>query len=281
MKAFVVSDMEGGTGITHGDQIHAKGLDYGRARKWLTGDVNAAVQGAFDAGADLVRVSDGHGNMRNLLLEEIDPRAEVLCGMALEREVCQLETLDGSFDVVLCVAYHAKAGTPDGVLAHTWIGGIVREFCLNGNVVGETGIAAATAGSFGVPIGMVAGDAAVCREAKELLGQVETVAVKKGLDHHLALCLPPKTAQARIRDAAKRAVEKAGQLKPYTLDSPTEVTIRLSSPALARMAARGEGIDLHGDDGIRLTRDSVRAAVASAWQVCYRAALEQGAMANW
>lgn len=281
MRVFIAYDMEGATGITHGDQIHDDGKGYAMARKWLTGDVNAAVRGAFAGGATEVRISEGHGNMRNILLDEVDPRVEVVTGTALERDICQLETLDESFDLLLLVGFHAKVGTPDGVLSHTWIGGIVKEFRLAGRAVGETAIAAATAGAFGIPVGMVAGDAAVCREAEELLGDVETVAVKTGLGNRLAVCLPPKRTEVLIEEAAARAVRGAEGLTPYKVDVPLEIVIRFSSPTLARQASRGEGVDLFEEDGVRIVRPTVRDAVASAWRLCYIATLEQGAFAKW
>lgn len=281
MKVFIASDMEGATGVTHGEQTHHGGQDYERARTWLTADVNAAVEGAFAGGADAVRISDGHGNMRNLLLDEIDPRVEVVSGTGLERELCQLETLDETFDALFLLAFHAQAGTPDGVLAHTWIGGIVQAFRLAGRVVGETGIAAATAGAFGVPVALVTGDAACCRQAKELLGGVETAEVKRGLGNRVAVCKPPAATGQIIRDAAAAAVKKAKDLEPFRVETPLEIAIRFSSGTLARQAARGEGVERVEEDTVAVTRPTVREAVAAAWRLCYIAALEQGAFAKW
>ncbi|MHC4598416.1 MAG: M55 family metallopeptidase [Planctomycetota bacterium] len=281
MKVFIAYDMEGATGVTHGEQIHSAGKEYGEARRWLTGDVNAAIRGAFDGGAELVRISEGHGNMRNILLDEVDERVEIVRGMALEREICQIETLDEGFDLLLLVGYHAKAGTPDGILSHTWIGGIVREFRIAGTVVGEIGIAGAAGGSFGIPVGLVAGDEAVCREAKELFGEVETVAVKRGLGNRLAVCLPPGKTGPLIEGGARRAVEKASSWKPFEVLTPVEIAIRLGTPTLARQAAKEEGVELHEEDGVKVVRDTVRDAVAAAWRICYIAALEQNAFPKW
>jgi D-amino peptidase len=281
MRVFIAYDMDGVTGVTHVDQIHDSGKGYAQARKWLTGDVNAAVRGAFAGGASEVRISEGHGNMRNILLDEVDERVEVVAGTALERDICQIETLDETFDLLLLVGFHARVGTPDGVLSHTWIGGIVREFRLGGKVVGETGIAAATAGSFGIPVGLVAGDEAVCREAEELLGDVETVAVKRGLGNRLAVCLPPAKTSKLIEEAAERAVKGAEGLMPYRVETPLEIVIRLASPTLARQASREEGIELFEEDAVRIVRPTVRQAVAGAWRICYIATLEQGAFAKW
>lgn len=281
MRVFIAYDMEGITGITHGDQIHDEGKGYAQGRKWLTGDVNAAVRGAFAGGADAVRLSEGHGNMRNILLDEVDERVEVVVGTALERDICQIETLDDSFDLLLLVGYHAKVGTADGVLSHTWIGGIVKEFRLAGRPVGEAGIAAAMAGSLGIPVGLVAGDAAACREAKELLGDVETVAVKRGLGNRLAVCLPPAATAKAIEEAARRAVERVGELKPFVVKTPLEIVIRFATETLARQGARGQGVELVEPDSVRIVRDVVRDAIADAWRLCYVATLEQGAFPKW
>ncbi|MHC5035934.1 MAG: M55 family metallopeptidase [Planctomycetota bacterium] len=281
MKVFIAYDMEGVTGVTHGDQIHADGKDYGRARKWLTQDVNAAVRGAFAGGAETVRLSEGHGNMRNLLLEEVDERVEAVVGTALERELCQMETIEEGFDLLLLVGYHAKAGTPDGVLSHTWIGGIVREFRIAGQAVGEIGIAGTLAGSLGIPVGLVAGDAAVCREAEAMFENVETVSVKRGLGNRLAVCLPPLRTAVLIEEAAKRAVEKGPSLKPIRVETPLEIVVRLATPTLARQVTKEQGLELVEGDGVRIVRDKVRDAVAAAWRVCYIATLEQGAFPKW
>ncbi|MHC4777978.1 MAG: M55 family metallopeptidase [Planctomycetota bacterium] len=281
MKVFIAYDMEGATGITHGEQIHSGGKEYGAARKWLTSDVNAAVRGAFAGGAESVRISEGHGNMRNVLLDEIDERVELVAGMALERDLCQIETLDKDFDLLLLVGYHARNGTADGILSHTWIGGIVREFRIAGTVVGEIGIAGAAAGSLGIPVGLVAGDEAVCREARELFEGVETVAVKRGLGNRVALCLPPARTAALIENAARKAVERVNELKLFEVPAPTEITIRLANPTLALQAAKGESIELFEEDGVKIVRETVLDAVAAAWRVCYVAALEQGAFPKW
>ena len=46
----------------------------------MTGDVNAAIRGAFAGGATSVVVTDGHYNGRNILIEELDSRATLNSG---------------------------------------------------------------------------------------------------------------------------------------------------------------------------------------------------------
>src|SRR5205814_9027306 len=92
------------------------------------------------------------------------------------------ELLESGCDDALFVGMHAKAGTPDGVLSHTVSGEAWRELRFNGVAVGETGINAALCGHWGCPVLLVTGDDAVCREARDLLGDgLTTVSVKRGL----------------------------------------------------------------------------------------------------
>ena len=91
------------------------------------------------------------------------------------------EFLEQGCDAALLVGMHAMAGTPDGVLNHTVSGTGWRSLAFNGTLVGESGINAALCGTWGCPVLMVTGDAAVCREVTELLGDgLTTVAVKQG-----------------------------------------------------------------------------------------------------
>ncbi|MHC4821079.1 MAG: M55 family metallopeptidase, partial [Planctomycetota bacterium] len=181
MNVFISCDMEGATGVVHVDQLVNKGYDYARARKLLTGDVAAACLGALDAGAERVVVCDGHGSMRNLLLEDMPEEVEVVLGPASSRLLCQSEGLDETFDAALFVGYHARNGTAGAVLPHTWVGSLVHEITVNGVVFGETALNAAIAGHFGVPVLLAVGDDALCEEAKEMLPDVDVLSVKRAM----------------------------------------------------------------------------------------------------
>ena len=51
MKVFISADMEGISGVTHAEHVRRDGKEHERARRLMTGEVNAAVEGAFEAGA--------------------------------------------------------------------------------------------------------------------------------------------------------------------------------------------------------------------------------------
>src|SRR5215217_1868357 len=77
MDVYIVADMEGISGITTIQQVSLGEPEFEAGRRLLAGDVNAAVGGAFDAGATRVVVCDFHDSQRNLPVELMDARAEI------------------------------------------------------------------------------------------------------------------------------------------------------------------------------------------------------------
>lgn len=237
-KVFISCDLEGITGVISRDQSGPTGANYERTRKMMTADVNAAIRGALDGGATLVVVSDGHGSMQNLILEDLDPAAEVVLGSP--KPLTQMEGISPEFSVALFVGYHARMGS-NGVLSHTISGGTVANVWVNGILVGETGINAAIAGGFGVPVGLVTGDQWLCAEATALLGRVHAVEVKQAITRYSARCLHPERTHPMIRAAAKVAVEDAANLKPFRPGVPTTFRVQLKDSGMADSAVRVPG----------------------------------------
>ena len=177
MRILVAADMEGISGVVDWDHVNPEHKAYGRFRKLMTGKVNAAVRGAFDGGAEAVWVADWHVHGRNILIEELDPRAELQCGSP--SPLAMVTGVESGVDGVVFIGYHARAGTERAILDHTWSGKRVVKLRLNGDRIGETGLNAALCGHFEAPVIMVAGDRAVCEEARALLEGIETVEVKR------------------------------------------------------------------------------------------------------
>lgn len=218
MKVYISADIEGTTGVVHTAQSVGPGSEYERARKWMAQDVNAAIEGALAAGASEIIVNDAHESMRNLIIDDLHPAANLISGYP--KPVSMLNGLDATFDTLFFIGYHARTGSRYGIINHTYSGSVVSKLRLNGQVVGEIGPNAALAGHFGVGVSLVTGDTATVQEAKEFLGDVETVAVKEGYGRYVALCIHPAEARQRIREAATRAVERAGDFQPYILKPP-------------------------------------------------------------
>ncbi len=236
MRVFISADIEGISGVVDGSQTSEQGFDYGRARRLMTGEVNAAVEGALAAGATEVVVNDSHGSMRNILIEELHPEAKLITGGP--KPLTMMEGIDGGFDAAFFVGYHARAGTR-GVLNHTISGKVVAGISLNGRTYGECGVNAALAGRFGVPVVLVTGDSMTAAEAQSVLPGVRTVAVKEQRARLAARCLQPEKARHLIRAAAAEAVRVAvpnGEVKPMVVGTPAVFEIRFHNTGMADMA---------------------------------------------
>jgi D-amino peptidase len=261
MKALIAADMEGITGVVHGDQTNPSHAEYGRFRKLMTGDVNAAIRGAFDGGADEVVVSDGHWDGRNILIEELDPRARLNSGTPAPLSMVQ--GVDSAVDGVLFVGYHARVGTPDAILDHTWSGSRVDGVWLNGEPIGEIGMNAAVCGHFGAPVLMISGDQNACAEATALLGPVETAVVKQAAGRTAAECLPPEVSQRLIQEAAARAVRRlaAGEAPgPFRPRPPITIAVEFIRCEQADAAAILPGARRLGGRRVEVTAEDMPGA---------------------
>ncbi len=253
MKVFVSVDMEGVSGLTDPEEMRAGGRGYERGCELMTADANAAIAGAFDAGAAEVIVTDAHGSTKNIRADLIDERCTLIRGPY--RPLRMGQGLRADHVAAMFVGYHARAGVPHGVLNHTWMGYEIQNLYLNGEVSGEIRLIAGLAGSMGVPVVLVAGDEAACAEAREVLDDVETVAVKKGIDRYSAELLPPARARALIREAAARALREPGRFRPYVLPSPYTLGIDWTSTAMAESCAMIPGVKRAGARSVEFTSD--------------------------
>ena len=248
MKVFVAVDMEGIAGVVQWDSAQVE-----LEKRFMTEEVNAAARGAYAAGATEVLAGQSHSSMRYILPELLDPRVSFMAGQP--KSMNHMAGVDRSFALALFVGYHAKAGTLHGVMAHTFAGSIYS-LSFDGVEVGEIGADAALCGYHGVPVGLVAGDRAACEEARALLGNVQTVAVKEGISRSAARCLPIARARELIEQAAGDAVMRAAEFAPFTFPGPVEVRVAFTDPSYADTLSAldfvtrvdGRTIALHGED---------------------------------
>lgn len=223
MRVLIVTDLEGVSGIIDWDKHELRTPQDVWQRQLMTGEVNAAVAGAFAAGATEVKIAEGHNAIDIQLLDE---RATLV--PAYYPAAPPLQGWEG-FDALVEVGKHAMAGTPDGVLAHT--GNKSVEYVeINGIRVGESGTEAMEAGDFGFPMVMISGDLAACREMRDLLGDIEIAPVKTGYGPHHCECLPPSRAQALIRERTQSALLRLGDFRPFVVPGPVEYVQRLYAP---------------------------------------------------
>ncbi len=255
LKVFISVDMEGITGVVNVDDASRGGKDYDYFRQTMTREANAAIEGALAAGATEIIVRDSHGSALNLLPEMLNRNSKLLRDWS-EGPMYMMEGIDESFDAAVYVGYHARAGTPNGVLDHTSSGN-VTDVSINGISMPETGYNALMAGYYDVPVVFVAGDKAVCDQAKELLGDVETVAVKEGIGA-AALNLHPEVAREQIRAGVERALRNLDDYSPYKLDAPYTLVLTLKTEQnIYRGAALYPGAQRTGDWELTYVADDV------------------------
>jgi D-amino peptidase len=236
MRVLISADAEGVTGITSTNELLFGRPHYEFMRSMMTDDVNAAVEGAFAGGATSVVVNDAHWTMTNILIERLDPRAELIKGF--HKHLCMVEGAQEA-DAVFFLGYHCRTGDSDGVGNETILGREIVDIRMNGQAVGESEINAAVCGHFGVPVVFASGDDLYEKELRQTLPDVEFGLTKYALDRWVARCLAPEKSHANIRTAAQRAVEraKAGEFTPYRVDGPVSLSVTFSSTAEALMAA--------------------------------------------
>jgi D-amino peptidase len=258
MKILIAADMEGISGVVNWEQVTPGQPEYTRFRRLMTGDVNAAIKGAYEAGATELIVTDGHGGNCNLLLEELDPRARLNSGSPSPLAMVQ-GVDEPDVEAVLFVGYHARAGAQPAVLDHTWALSVTNLW-LNGQLMGEIGLNGAVCGHFDAPVVMISGDQTATAEAVELLGNLEIAVVKQARGQQAADCLPPERAQQAIFQAAVQAVGrvKARQApKPFRFDTPITVTVEFTQSVMADRAVVMPGAGRAGERQVQFVADDM------------------------
>ena len=254
LKVFISVDMEGIAGAVNWEEMSRTGKDYDYFRSIMSLEANAAVLGAYDAGATEVVVRDSHGSARNILPDLLDPRARLIRDWSGGVKG-MMEGIDETFDAVIFVGYHAKAGTPDALLEHTSSGNVL-DFTINGRSYPEAGYNALIAGSFGVPVVFVAGDQAICDQVQGFLGDVVTVATKEGIGS-ASHGLHPETARNLIREGVRRAVENRGEYRPYRIEPPYTLVLQLKSEESVYNGSFFPGARRTGDWELTFTSDDI------------------------
>jgi D-amino peptidase len=260
VKVYVSADMEGVGGVSTWDkQSSPKGADYEKFRRLMTLEVNAAIAGAYDAGATEVLVSDSHWDGQNIDAELLDKRVRMV--RAWPRPLGMMQGIDETFAAAVFVGYHASEGQADAILAHTESASRYVDVKLNGTTVPEAGINAAIAGEFGVPVVFLSGDQTIGAEARRLLGPIESAAVKTAGGFYSATMLHPEECQRLIREGVKRGIERRAQIKPYKLARPVKLEVTFKQTVLAEIASYFQGVERpRGNVVVYTARDMLEAS---------------------
>lgn len=211
MRIYISVDMEGIAGTFSWRQDEGEWRP--QVRRLMTLEVNAAIEGALEAGATRIVVNDSHNYMANVDPELLHPAADLIQGTP--KPLSMVEGVQEGFDGAFFIGYHAAAGTAPAILDHTYSSRSAWDVRINGRVVGETAVNAAVCGYFGVPVVLVSGDEAACRQAAEWLPWARTVAVKQAASRYAARSVHPGRARQAIKEAARAVVaELAAQRTP-------------------------------------------------------------------
>jgi D-amino peptidase len=262
MRVYISIDMEGLAGVAHPQQVafgrDVDRVDYDRSRGLMAAEANTAIDAAFAAGAREVVVNDSHWQMRNLRAEDLDPRARLVIGdkpLSMTQGVG--EGPDGAFDAAAFIGYHAGAGHPTGVIAHTYSSATVMDVRVGGVSHNEAALNAIRLGHHGVPVVLVSGDDALADEVEALLPWAERVVVKHGLGYSLADSLSPTEAAGAIGAGMRRALDRLDEMARYEPALPLEGEVDFRFPIQADYAAvlpgtvriGGRTVRFDGSDG--------------------------------
>jgi len=252
VKVFISSDMEGTAGVVDWSQCLAGQPEYDYYRMLLQGEVNAAIEGALEAGATEFLVNDSHSRMQNLRPDGLAGRARYLSGR--HKPLYMMQGLDETFDAVFFVSYHGSMSSASP-LSHTYNPRAIAEVRLGEAVVGESGINALVAQAYGVPVVLVTGDDVTAAEAEAICPGIRTAVVKTAVSRFAADSLHPEVACDLIRERAREAVAGLPQATPPAIGLPATLSVRFRNADLAEMATWVEGVTRSGDTGATITDD--------------------------
>ncbi|WP_245984389.1 M55 family metallopeptidase [Streptomyces tateyamensis] len=263
MKVFLSSDMEGTAGVVDWEQCRPGGPEYGYYRELLQQEVNAAIEGAAEAGAREFLVNDSHSSMANLRPDALAHRARYLSGR--HKPMYMMQGLDASYDAVFFVSYHGSMDGAAATLSHTYNPRAIAEVRLNGRPAGEAAINALVALGYGVPVVLITGDEVTAEQIEPFCPGIRAAVVKTSVTRYAADSLHPEQARELIRQQAGDAVRALSAARPPAITLPATLTVRFRNADLAELATwiggvvREDGltVSITGEDPIRLYRTFV------------------------
>lgn len=258
MKILVSVDIEGVAGVYHAEQVRAGNPEYERARRLMAAEANAAIAGAFDAGASEVYVNDSHGGFRNMPPDLLDERAQVIQGKP--RYLSMVSGVELGVEGVCFIGYHSRA-QGRGILAHTINSFAFARVCFNGQELGEAGIYGALAGHYGVPVLMGAGDDVFIEENRPLFPQALMVQTKRATGQGSGISLSPAQSCAAIRAGVAQAVAQRAAAQPWRLEGPIQVDLQTQTPALADLFCQWPTLERTDGCALRFQAPEAESAV--------------------
>jgi D-amino peptidase len=249
MKVYISADMEGVAGVVNQEQLRPQGFEFQQFRRFMTAEVNAAIEGAREEGATGIVVSDSHGTGLNLLMDELPQDIQLV--RSWPRPLGMMEGIDESFCAAIFLGYHASAANTDGIVAHTISSAALSSVKINGTQMSEGGINALIAGHFGVPVVMMSGDDAAVKEVSEMLGPIEGAVVKWQSSHTSARTLMPEAARSLIKKKAQRGLQRRKDMQPFHIEGPLTLDMSYQNDKAAELIAYLPNVERINNHSVR------------------------------
>ncbi len=251
---YISADMEGVAAVVDAKEVKKGNSEYDKTCELMTEEVNAAVEGSLEAGADKIIVKDAHATARNIIPDKLHSEAELIRGWS-GRPGGMIDGLNEEFDLAVFTGYHAGAGSDDAVLCHTHSGKFSK-IKLNDIDMSEAILNALHAGYFNVPVGFISGDEKACQQTKKCIEDIITTAVKYG-DGESVRSLSPAKAREKIRQGVKKAVRKYNAFSPFTFSSPLNLVVDFEQRKHAVEAGCYPGAERLGVKKVKFTGDNI------------------------
>ena len=272
LKVLISVDMEGLTGAVTADQLGPSGFEYQRFREFMTAEAMAAVEAAKEAGATEILVVDAHGNGQNLLIDRFPQDVRIV--RSWPRPLSMMHGIDSSFSAAVFIAYHSATTNPAGVRAHTISSATFAAVKINGAAMAESGINAAIAGHFGVPVVAISGDDAAVAELQQLVPGAEGAVVKRAISFHSANTLTPAAGQALIREKVRAGLARRASIRPHVLHGPLRLEITYKNYTPAEIVTYLPGVERVDAHTVRFTaRDITEVARFIGFLTTYNAGM--------
>ncbi|MED5426666.1 MAG: M55 family metallopeptidase [Candidatus Neomarinimicrobiota bacterium] len=251
MKIYISADMEGITGVTHWDEVDHNKSSYGQFQKQMSLEVAAACEGALEAGAKEIWLKDAHYSGRNILAEILPKGVKLIRGWS-GHPYSMVQELDDSFDALMMVGYHSRAGQGGNPLAHTLSSSKLDSITINDRQTSEFFLHGNIAAKHGVPLVFLSGDVGLCEEVLEVSPGTTTVATMVGVGDSTISIQPQESLEA-IKTKVKSAL--SGELSNCLWDHPKSfvVHIRFNKQQLAYRASHYPGAELFDPKTIAFT----------------------------
>lgn len=252
MKVYLSADIEGTAGITHWDEAEKGKPGYDLHADLMTGEVVAACEGAYAAGADEVVVKDAHWTARNIIVERLPEQVRIIRGWS-GHPWAMIQDLDDSFDALVMTGYHSGAGTGGQPLAHTMTG-FSHQIRINGEVTSEFTLNRMAAATVGVPSVFVSGDQMLCETAKTIDPGISTVATMEGIGGSTN-SLHPEAARKAIRSGIEAALKNRGNWQVADIPDDFHMEIHCVKHEEAYKASFYPGVEMTGPHMLEFRTD--------------------------